>query len=93
VRVVNWNRRTCPDLTCAECDDAADWIVGRNPHGHAVAWNNLDTKATHTAAQLGEHFMPGIALNAIETSAVHCYDCSLHVDQIVFAQTGSKSFQ
>ena len=79
-RVVNWNRRTCPGLTCAECDDAADWVVGRNPNGHAVAWNNFDSKAAHTATQLSEHFMPGVTLNAIETSAMHCDDRSLHVD-------------
>src|SRR5688572_1165779 len=78
-RLVSWNRRTCPDLACAECDDAADWIVGRNPDGHAVAWNNLDTKTAHTAAQLREHLMPGIALNAVETSAMYCHHRSLHV--------------
>jgi hypothetical protein len=80
-------------LTRAECNDAADRIVGGNAYGHPVTRYNFDTEAPHTAAQLGEHFVPGIALDAIETSTVHCYDCSLHVDQIVFAQACSKSFQ
>ena len=67
-------------LTRAECDDATDWIVGGNAYRHAITRYNFDTEAPHTAAQLGEHFVPGIALDAIETSAVHCYDRSLHVD-------------
>ena len=79
-RAVNWNRRTCPDLTRAECDDAADRVVRRDPDGHAVAWNNLDTETAHAAAQLCEHFVPGVALNSIETSAMDRHDCSLHVD-------------
>jgi hypothetical protein len=68
------------NLTRAECDDAADWIVGRDPDGHAVAWNNFDSESPHTAAELREHFMAGVALNTVETSAVHCHDGSLHVD-------------
>jgi hypothetical protein len=67
-------------LTRAECDDAADRVVRRNAYGHAITRHNFDTEAAHTSAQLGEHLVPGIALNAIETSAVHCYDGSLHVD-------------
>ncbi len=67
-------------LTRAEWNDAADRIVGRNAYGHPVTRYNLDTEAPHTPAQLGEYFVPGITLDAIETSAVHCYDRSLHVD-------------
>jgi hypothetical protein len=67
-------------LTCAECDDAADWIVGRNSHGYSIAWNNFDTETAHAAAQLREHLVPGIALDSIKASAVHCHDRSLHVD-------------
>ena len=67
-------------LTCAESNDAADGIVGRYSHRHAIAWNNLDSEAAHPAAQLSENFVPCITLNAIETSAVYCHDCSLHID-------------
>ena len=67
-------------LTSAECDDAANRIVRRNAHGHAIARNHLDAKAAHPAAQLSEHLMPGVALNSIKTSAVHRHHRSLHVD-------------
>jgi hypothetical protein len=80
-------------LTGAERDDAANGVVGRNANRHAVARDDFDAETAHTAAELGEHFMPGVALNAIETSAVHCHDRPLHVNQIVFAQTSSESFQ
>lgn len=83
----------CFGLTSAECDDAANGIVGRNTDRHAVAWDYLDAEAAHPAAELGQHFMPGITLNTIETSAVHRHYRSLHVDQIVFAQTSAESFQ
>jgi len=79
-------------LSRAERDDAANWIVRGDPHGDAVTRNNLYAEAAHTAAELGKHLMPRIALNTIKTSAVHCHYRSLHVDQVVFAQTGSKSF-
>jgi hypothetical protein len=67
-------------LTRAECDDAADRVVWRDPDGHAVAWDDLDTETTHTAAQLCEHFVPCVALNPIETSAMDRHYCALHVD-------------
>ena len=86
-----WNSN-CLWLAGAERDDAADRVVRGNPNRDAVAGNHFDAKAAHTAAQLGEHFMPGVALNSIKPSAVHRHYRSLHVDQIVFAQTGSKSF-
>lgn len=34
--------------------------------------------------------MPRITLHTIETPTVYCHDRSLHIDQIVFAQTGSE---
>jgi len=79
-------------LTGTERDDAANRVVRGNPNRDAVAGNHFDAKAAHTAAQLGEHFMPGVALNSIKPSAVHRHYRSLHVDQIVFAQTSAKSF-
>lgn len=90
-RLVNWNRRTCL-LAGSKCNDAADRVVRRDADGHAISWNYLDTKAAHAAAQLREDFVTGVALNAVETAAVHRDHCSLHIDQIVFAQTCSKSF-
>ena len=68
------------DQTGPECDDAAYRIVGGHTDGDAITWNNFDTEPPHAAAQLGEHLVPGIALNAIQTPAVHRYDRSLHVD-------------
>jgi hypothetical protein len=79
-------------LPGAERDDAANRIVGRNTDRHTVAWDHLDAKAAHPPAQLGQDLVPGLALHPVEPPAVHSHHRSLHVDQIVFAQTGSKSF-
>ena len=79
LRVKSWS-------TSAECDDAANRIVGRDAYRHAITGNNLDSKAAHPAAQLRKHFMSGVALHAIQPTGVDCDDGSLHVDQIVFAQ-------
>jgi hypothetical protein len=79
-------------LPGAECDDAANRIVGGNADRDPVAGNNLDAKPPHAPAELGQNFMPGVALHSVKAPAMHRHDCSLHVDQIVFAQTGSKSF-
>src|SRR5207342_2410503 len=80
----------CVGIQCcsasAEGDDAADGIVGRNAHGHAVPGNHLDPEAAHPAAQLCEYFVALVALNAIETSAVDRHDRALHINQIVLAQ-------
>jgi hypothetical protein len=80
-------------LTGSERDDAANGIVRRNANGDAITRHDFDTEPAHPAAQLGEHFMTGVALNSIQPPAVHRYDRPLHVDEIVFAQTGSKSFR
>lgn len=79
-------------LTGTEGDDAPNWIVWGHANGDAITGNNLDTKAAHAAAQLGEYFMAGVALHAIEAAAVHSDDGTLHVDQIILAQTISLSF-
>src|SRR5688500_12285023 len=73
-------------LTCAEGDDAADRIVGRNPDGHAVAGNDLDAETTHAAAQLCKHLMAGIALHAVKPAGMYRHDRSLHINEIVLAQ-------
>jgi len=67
-------------LTGAERDDAADRVVGRHADRDAIARNDLDPKTTHTAAQLGQHFMSGIALHTVEPAGVHRDDGALHVD-------------
>jgi hypothetical protein len=73
-------------LAGAERDDAADWIVWGDAHGDSIPWHHFDSKATHAAAELRKHFVPGIALNAIEPAAVNRYYGALHVNQIVLAQ-------
>jgi len=67
-------------LSCAERDDAADRIVGRDANRYAVTGDDLDAETPHPAAQLSEHFVAGIALDAIQTSRVHRYYSSLHID-------------
>lgn len=67
-------------LACPERDDASDGIVGRNAHGDPIARNNFDSEAAHPSAQLGQHFVASVALNAIESAAVHRYDGALHVN-------------
>src|ERR671913_589791 len=79
-------------LAGPEGDDAADGIVRRHADGHAISRDNLDSEAAHPAAQLGEHFMPGVALHSVQSAAVHCDHGSLHVNQIVLAQTASSPF-
>jgi hypothetical protein len=79
-------------LACAERDDAPDRIVRGNAHGYPIAWNHLDAKAAHTAAQLRQHFMSGVALHAVKTAAMDRHDRALHVNQIVLAQSASIPF-
>ena len=73
-------------LSRAEGDDAADWIVGRDANRHAITGDDLDAEAPHPSAQLGEYFVAGIDLHAIEAARMYRHDGALHVDQIVFAQ-------
>lgn len=76
-------------LARAERDDAAEGIVGRNSHRHAVSGDDLDSKPSHSPAQLREHFVSGIALHAIKAAGVDGRDRPLHVNEIVFAQSWS----
>ena len=61
-----WSVFSTRSLTCAEGDDAADRIVGRDADGHAVAGHDLDAEAAHPAAQLRQHFVAGVALHAVQ---------------------------
>jgi hypothetical protein len=74
------------ELSGSERDDAADRVVWRYADRHAVARNNLDSKAAHAAAQLRQHLVTGVALHAVQPTRVNRNHGSLHVDQIVFAQ-------
>jgi hypothetical protein len=74
-------------LSRAERDDAADRVVWRHTDGHAIAWNNFDAEAAHAATQLRENLMASVALDPIQPAGMHCNDCPLHINQIVFAQS------
>jgi hypothetical protein len=67
-------------LPGTERDDAADGVVRRNAHRHTVARYHLYSESAHPAAQLGEHFMAGVALNTVEPAGVHGYHRALHID-------------
>src|SRR5207245_4292131 len=73
-------------LACAEGNDAPDRIVRRDADGHAISRNDLDAEAAHSAAELGQHFVAGVALHTIESAAVNRHHRALHVDKIVLAQ-------
>ena len=73
-------------LACTERNDAANRIVGGDPDGHPVAWNHFDAEAAHAAAELGQHFVAGVALHTVEPAAVNGDHGALHVDEIVLAQ-------
>src|SRR5262245_30706122 len=90
---LRWGRRECDlsvvlelKLTCAEGDDAADRVVRRYADGHPVPRHDLDAEPAHPAAQLRQHFVPGVGLHAVETAAMHGNHRALDVDQIVLAQ-------
>jgi len=52
-------------LSGSEGDDSADRVVRRYADGDTVSWNDFDSEAPHPAAQLRQHFMPGVALHAV----------------------------
>jgi xanthine/CO dehydrogenase XdhC/CoxF family maturation factor len=72
--------------TSAERDNAANRVVRGDTDGDAISGNHLDPKAPHAAAQLRQHLVACVALDAIETAGVDGDDCSLHIYEIVFAQ-------
>jgi hypothetical protein len=82
--VLNENSKS--DLASAEGDDASYGIVRRDAYRYPIPWHHLDSKATHSAAQLRKHLMALVTLHAIKPAAVNRHDRTLHVDQIVLAQ-------
>ena len=79
-------------LACAEGNNAPDRIVRRDADGHAISRNDLDAEAAHSAAELGQHFVAGVALHAVKTATVNRHNRALHVNEIVLAQTASDPF-
>ena len=73
-------------LAGAERDDAPDRIVWRDANGDAIPRNHLDAEAAHAAAELGKHFVTGVALHAVQTATVHRDNGTLHINKIVLAQ-------
>jgi hypothetical protein len=79
-------------LARPEGNDAPDGIVRRHADGHAISRDNFDAEAAHSAAELGEHFMARVALNPVKTAAMNGHYRTLHIDEIVLAQTASNPF-
>ena len=65
--------------TCAERDDAADGIVGGDANGDAIAGDDLDAEAAHSAAQLSENLMTRVALDAIQAARMDGNNGALHI--------------
>jgi len=59
-----WNPN-CFWLARPEGDDAPNRIVRRNADRYAISGNHLDSEAAHSAAELGEHFVSGVALHTV----------------------------
>src|SRR5262249_33748225 len=53
---------------------------------------NFDAEAAHASAELGQHFVAGVTLNSVKASAMDGHYRTLHVDEIVLAQTASNPF-
>jgi hypothetical protein len=84
--------QTVSGLAGAEGDDASNRIVRGDSDSDAISGNDFDAEPTHSTAELGEHFVTGIALNAVETAAVYRDHGALHVNEIVLAQTARIPF-
>ena len=82
-------KRVLCDLASAEGDDASDGVVGRDSHGDPITRNDLNTEAAHPAAQLGQHFVAGVHLHAIEAAAMHGDHGALDINEIVLTQIRS----
>ena len=66
IRVYGWCwNSNCLWLAGAERDDAPDRIVRRNAYRYAIARNDFNTEAAHSAAELGQHLVAGVALHAV----------------------------
>lgn len=82
-----------PALARSKRNYSSHRVVRRNANRDTVAWNNLYTEAPHAAAQLCQDLLSGITLHAVQSAAVYRLDGSLHIDQIVFAQTHLTSHE
>ena len=74
-------------LSCAERDDAANRVIRGDANSYTVAGNYLDPEAPHPSAQLRQHFMARVARHAVQPARMDGNDRSLHINQIVFAQS------
>jgi hypothetical protein len=74
-------------LSCAEGDDSANRVIRGDADGDAVTRHNLDAETPHATAQLGQHLMARIALHSIQPAGMNGYDRSLHIYEIVLAQS------
>jgi hypothetical protein len=74
-------------LSRPERNDSADRVIRRDADGHTVARHHLDTEAAHPAAQLRQHFVSCVALDAIQPAGMNGHDRSLHIYEIVLAQS------
>jgi hypothetical protein len=54
------------ELSRSERDDAADRVIRGYTDGDSVAGNDFDPEASHPAAQLRQHFMTRVALDAVQ---------------------------
>jgi hypothetical protein len=79
-------------LACAEGDDAPNGIVRRHSDGNAIARDYLDAEAAHSAAELGQHFVAGVALHAVKTAAMDRNHGALHINEIILAQLLARPF-
>lgn len=91
IGLLSWNSNVSW-LAGPEGDDAPNRIVRRHADGDAIPGHDLDAEAAHSTAELGEHFVSGVALHAVKTTTVYRHDSALHVDEIVLAQTASNPF-
>ena len=89
---VQCSNSNCCGLASAEGNDAPDGVVRRDANRHAITRNDFDSKAAHSAAELREYFVAGIALHAVKSAAVHGDHGALHVDEIVLAQIAKVPF-
>jgi hypothetical protein len=54
------------ELSGSERNDAADRVVRGYTDCNAIAGNDFDSETPHPAAQLRQHFMPRVALHAVQ---------------------------
>jgi hypothetical protein len=53
-------------LPGSERNDSADRVVRGYTHSDAITGNDFDSEAPHPAAQLRQHFMTSVTLNAVQ---------------------------